>query len=411
MATPEQPTGAAARRLRMGMVGGGSESFSGFMHRMAAQMDGRIELVCGAFSHNRQKAFETGAALLLPPERVYGSYRDMMRREAKLPPDQKMDFVAVVTPNNMHYPVTMAAIDSGFHVICDKPMTTSMDEATNLVRKLKDTGRLFCVTNIYTGFAMVKEARALVMGRKLGNVRRVVVEHPQGWLAMRLETAGHKQAAWRMDPHRVGLSCCMSDIGVQAESLLSYVTGDEVSEVCADLHSFVKGRVLDDDGSVLLRMASGARGVLWASQITVGEDNDMRIRVYGERGTVEWSLRDADTLRIHWIDKPMEVRRAGTPFTSVPPNSPCRLPVGFSGGYIEPLANIYRAFAGALTKLLDSGKNAPAQFEYPTAQDGLRGVTFVDAVVASSKGPDKWIKVGEPRPPTPPKPPVEVEGF
>jgi predicted dehydrogenase len=322
-----------------------------------------------------------------------------------------MDFVCVVTPNNMHYPVTMAAVDSGFHVICEKPMTTSMDEATNLVRKLKDTNRLFCVTNLYTGFAMVKEARAIVAGRKIGNVRRVVVEHPQGWLATRLETAGHKQAAWRMDPHRVGLSCCMSDIGVQAESLLVYVTGEEVSEVCADLHSFVKGRVLDDDGSVLLRMASGASGILWASQITVGEENDMRLRVYGEKGTIEWSLRTADELRIYWIDRPMEIRRAGTPFTSVPPNSPSRMPVGFGGGYIEPLANIYRAFAAALTRFLDGGKIVPGSFDYPTAQDGLRGVTFVDAVVASSKGPDKWIKVGAPRPPAPPKPPEEVEGF
>ena len=383
------------RRLRMGMVGGGRDAFIGAVHRMASRMDGKIELVCGAFSSSRQKSKDSGSDLLLPPDRVYGTYREMFRKEAKLADDVRMDFVSVVTPNNMHYPVAMAALDAGFHVVCDKPMTMTLEEAKNLERKVKCAGRLFCLTHNYTGNPMVKEARQLVTSGKLGQVRRVVVEYPQGWLAARLETAGQKQAAWRTDPRRAGATCCMGDIGSHCENLAEYITGLPIVEVSADLATFVKGRPLDDDGSVLLRFANDARGVLWASQIAVGEENAIAIRVYGEKGGLEWHQQESNTLIVHWTTKPTEIRRTSTPFVGKAAAANTRLPAGHPEGYLEAFGNIYNNFADALARVVDGKKVNEADCDYPNVHDGVRGMAFLDAVVKSSKSKEKWTKLAK----------------
>lgn len=382
------------RRLRMGMAGGGRDAFIGGVHRIAARMDDQVELVCGAFSSSRRKSEESGKDFLLPPHRVYGTYREMFRKEAKLPPEERMDFVCIVTPNNMHYPISMAALDAGFHVVCDKPMTVTLDEAKNLARKVKQTGLLFCLTHNYPGGPMVKEAREIVGKGKLGKIRRVVVEYPQGWLATREEVAGCKQAAWRTNPKRAGLTCCMGDIGSHCENLAEYITGSEIAEVCADLTTFVKGRQLDDDGSVLIRFKNGARGVLWASQIAVGEENGLNIRVYGEKGALEWHQMEPNTLLVRWPTKPAELRRTGMPYVSKVSAENTRIPPGHPEGYLESFANVYRNFAKALNDVLAGKKVQEDDYDYPTVEDGVRGVAFLEAVVRSSKSTkDKWVKL------------------
>ncbi len=382
------------RKLRMGMVGGGKDAFIGAVHRIAAQMDGKIELVCGAFSSTRKKSIQSGKDLLLPDDRVYGTYREMFRREAKLPETERMDFVSIVTPNNMHYPVAMAALDSGFHVACDKPMTITLDEAKNLARKIKLTNCLFCLTHNYTGNPMVKEARSLVATGKMGKVRRVVVEYPQGWLANRLETSGQKQAAWRTDPKRAGASCCMGDIGTHCANLAEYITGSTISELCSELSTFVKGRMLDDDGSVLLRFENGAHGLLWASQIAVGQENSLNIRVYCEKGAIEWHQEEPNTLLVRWVDKPTEIRRTGTSFVGPEAIAHTRLPAGHPEGYLEAFANIYKNFAVALADVvINKKKIKESDYDYPNVNDGIRGMAFLEAVVKSSKSKDKWITI------------------
>jgi len=383
------------RKLRMGMAGGGRDSFIGAVHRMAAQMDGKIEFVCGALSSTKRKSKESGQDLLLSPDRVYGTYREMFRKEVKLPENERMDFVAIVTPNNMHYPIAMAALDAGFHVVCDKPMTTTVDEAKNLEKKVKSTARLFGLTHNYTGYPMVKEARQLVAKGKLGNIRRVVVEYPQGWLATRLETAGQKQAAWRTDPRRAGGSCCIGDIGTHCENLAEYVVGSRISELCADLKTFVPGRPLEDDGSVLLRLRNGARGILWASQIAIGEENALNIRVYGENGSLEWHQQEPNTLTVSWLNSPTEIRRTSTPFVGKQAAANTRLPAGHPEGFIEAFANIYSNFAEALIKVLKGKKINEADFDYPNVHDGVRGMEFLEAVVKNAKSREKWTKLSK----------------
>ncbi len=379
----------------MGMVGGGRDAFIGAVHRMAAQMDGQIELVCGAFSSTPQKSKLSGKDLLLPPERVYGTYRDMIRKEGRLPEDERMDFILIVTPNNMHYPVTMAALDGGFHVICDRPMTVNLDEAQNLERKIKMTGKLFCLTQTYTGFPMIREARNLVAKGKLGTIRRVVTEYPQGWLAERLEASGQKQASWRTDARFAGVSCCIGDNGSHCHNLAEFITGLRITEVCADLNICVNGRTLDDDGSVLLRFDNGARGVLWASQVAIGSENSLSIRVYGDKGTIEWKLEDPNTLLLSLLNKPTEVRHTGGPGVGKAAKSATRLPAGYSEGYVEGLANIYAEFAKAMAKAIDGKVVDESKFDYPKVRDGIRGMFFVDTVVKSSASESKWLAVPE----------------
>jgi predicted dehydrogenase len=380
------------RKLLMGMVGGGPNAFIGAVHRMAATLDGRIELVCGAFSRTRNKSIEMGKKLFLPPERVYGSYREMFRNEAKLPEGKRMDFVTIATPNNMHYPIAMAALEAGFHVVCDKPLATSMEEALNLAKKVKSTKLLFCLTHNYTGYPLVKEARRIVTDGKIGKVRRVVVEYPQGWLATRIEAKGQKQALWRTDPKQAGISCCMGDIGTHCHNLAEYITGSEIVEVCADITTFVKGRLLDDDGSVLIRFKNGAHGVIWASQIAVGEENGLKIRVYGETGSLEWAQEEPNSLIVRWANKPMEILRTGTSFLSPAASINTRLPSGHPEGFIEAFANIYRNFALALTRRIQGIKIREEDYDYPNIHDGVRGMAFLSAVVKSSAA-RQWVNV------------------
>ncbi len=379
------------RKIRMGMVGGGVGAFIGGAHRMAAQLDGQIELVCGAFSSDRDKSMEGGRALYLPDDRIYGSYQDMFAKESTLPACKRMDFVSIVTPNHMHYPVAMAALDAGFAVVCDKPMTLTLDEAKALAKKVEETGLIFCLTHNYTGYPMVKEARDLVNGGALGAVRRVVVEYPQGWMATSLESTGQKQADWRTDPARAGASFTMGDIGSHCANLAEYITGLEIEQVCADLTSFVPGRALDDDGSVLLRMSGGAKGVLWASDIAVGEENDLNIRVYAEKGATLWHQHDPNTLIVHWLDKPSEIRRTSTGFVGANAASNTRLPAGHVEGFLEAFGNIYKNFADTLTKRLEGDTSATGDF--PTVDDGVRGMAFIESVVESSASNQKWINI------------------
>ena len=381
------------RKLRMGMVGGGRDAFIGPVHRIAAHMDNKIELVCGAFSSSPEKSRLSGQDLLLPPDRVYGDYQEMLHEEAALPDGDRMDFVSIVTPNNVHYPVAVAALDAGFPVVCDKPMTINLEEARDLERRVAESGKLFCLTHNYTGYPMVKEARDLVSEGELGAVRRVVVEYPQGWLATRVESQGVKQAIWRTDPNIAGASSCMGDIGTHCENLAEYITGFRITEMCADLTTFVGGRGLDDDGSVLLRFDGGARGVLWASQVAVGQENSLRIRIYGEKGGMEWRQEEPNTLVVHRLDRPTEIRRTATDFVGAAASANARLPAGHPEGYIEGFANIYNSFADALSQVLAGNEVDESTLDYPNVRDGVRGMAFLEAVVGSSNSDRKWVQV------------------
>lgn len=381
------------RKLRMGMVGGGRGAFIGAVHRMAARLDGDIELACGAFSADPATARASGRDLYLPAGRVYRSWETMLAEEQRLPAGERMDFVTIVTPNHLHFPVARAALLRGFHVVCDKPMTVNVSEAETLAHLVRSTGLIFALTHNYTGYPMVKEARALVQAGAIGAVRRVMVEYAQGWLGRALERAGQKQAAWRTDPRRAGASCCMGDIGTHAENLAEYVTGLRMNAVCADLATLVRGRKLDDDGSVLLRFQGGARGVLWASQVSTGEENALAIRVYGEKGGLEWRQQEPNTLLVKWADRPVETRRTGQGYLSPAAHRATRLPAGHPEGYIEAFANIYRGFGAALRARLAGRQSPRGALDFPTAVDGVRGMAFLEAVVRSAAGERKWTTV------------------
>ena len=382
------------RKMRMGMVGGGKGAFIGNVHRMAAVLDGRIELVCGAFSSDPKKSKESGRDLyLLPEKRVYGSYEAMFAAEKKLPLGERMDFVSIVTPNHMHAPIALAALKAGFPVVCDKPMTMSLAEALELRKVVKKTGLPFCLTHNYTGYPMVKEARARIRAGELGEIRKVVVEYPQGWLADQLEKSGQKQAAWRTDPKRAGASCCIGDIGSHCENLAEYITGLTIKELCADLTTFVKGRSLEDDGNVLLRFDNGARGVLYASQISVGEENPLAIRVYGTKGGLAWRQEEPNTLLFTSNDKPRQIFRTGWGYNGDAAKAATRLPTGHPEGFIEAFANLYRNFATVLAARLEGTKADALAMDFPSIDDGVRGMAFIETVVASAKKGSKWTAV------------------
>ena len=329
----------------MGMVGGGRGAFIGGVHRIAAAIDGQIELGCGAFSSSAEKSKLSGEDFYLPPDRVYGSYAEMIKTEKELPEDVRMDFIAIVTPNHMHFGPAKMALENGFHVVCDKPLSFNMEEAKELVEIVNNSGLIFALTHNYTGYPMVKQAKMMVKHGDLGEIRRVVAEYPQGWLSTKKEDAEHKQAAWRTDPTKSGAAGAMGDIGTHAENLAEYITGLEITELCADLHIHIPGRMLDDDGSVLLRFNNGARGVLYASQISAGEENALKIRVYGEKAGLEWSQMEPNSLTVKWLDQPMQVYRTGG--TGLYPESLAhsRIPAGHPEGYLEAFGNIYRNFA------------------------------------------------------------------
>lgn len=374
----------------MGMVGGGQGAFIGAVHRMAAALDGEIELVCGAFSSDPAKSKTSGEALYLPAHRVYGNYEEMILREKELPEGDRMDFVSIVTPNHLHFGPAKMALENGFSVVCDKPLCFSMDEAYELQRLVRQTGLLFALTHNYTGYPMVKQARAMVRRGELGRIRKIVVEYPQGWLSTKLEDSNQKQASWRTDPQRSGVAGSMGDIGTHAENLAEYITGLQITELCADLSTFVPGRLLDDDGNVLLRFDNGAKGVLHASQISAGEENNLNIRVYGERGGLEWHQMEPNSLIVKWLDKPKQVLRTGVGALSPEATAHTRIPAGHPEGYLEAFANIYRNFAICLRARLQGREPGLIYQDFPTVDDGLRGMLFIQRVVESSKSDQKW---------------------
>lgn len=380
------------RKLRMGMIGGGKDAFIGAIHRIAANMDGMVELVCGALSINKDIAIESGRSLFLPPERVYTSWEEMLEKESRLPEAERMDFVTVVTPNFAHYAPAAMALEKGFHVVVEKPITLSLEEALSLEKKLKETGRLLCLTHTYTGYPMVKQAKQMVQKGVLGQIRKVFVEYRQGWLSQLLEREGNQGAAWRTDPKKGGKSAVMGDIGTHAFNLAEYITGLQVQQVCADLNTVVPGRQLDDDGSVLLKFNSGASGALMATQVAAGEENNLSIKVYGEKGGLEWHQQEPNTLLVKWLDKPAEVMRAGQPYLSDMAKHNCRTPGGHPEGYLEAFANIYRNFALTLYSRLDNTPVDKSLVDFPSIQEGIRGMAFIDTVVKSSQTNEKWTQ-------------------
>lgn len=377
----------------MGMIGGGPGAFIGAIHRTAAIMDGEIDLVCGAFSSDPGKSRAAGASLYLDPSRVYGSYEEMFTREKELPEDERMDFVSIVTPNHLHFEPARMALQSGFHVVLDKPLSFDLDEARRLRKVVEDTGCYFCLTHTYTGYPMIKEAKVRVGRGELGSLRKVFVTYPQGWLSHFLEGSGSKQAAWRTDPSRSGKAGAMGDVGTHAFNLAEYLTGLRVKQLCADINTVVDGRLLDDDGAVLLRFDNGASGVLVASQVLAGEENDLIIKVYGEKGGLEWRHADPNSLLMKWPDAPAQVLRTGTGYLSEAARHNTRTPSGHPEGFIEAFANHYRNFALCLKARLEGRRPEALWLDFPGIEEGVRGMAFIEAVVASGRSDQKWLEL------------------
>ncbi|MDP3394382.1 Gfo/Idh/MocA family protein [Sediminibacterium sp.] len=383
------------RKLRMGMVGGGKDAFIGAIHRLAANMDGQIELVCGALSINPTIAQESGEMLYLPKDRIYLTYDEMIVKESALPANQRMDFVTIVTPNFAHFAPAKMALEHGFHVVIEKPITFTLDEAKQLKAIVEETGLTLCLTHTYSGYPMVKQAKAMVAEGALGKIRKVWVEYPQGWLSKLSEREGNAQAAWRTDPKKSGKSGSMGDIGTHAAHLAEYITGAKITKLCADLNTVVEGRMLDDDGSVLLHFSNGASGVLMASQVAAGEENALKIRIYGEKGGLEWAQMEPNTLIVKWLEAPMQILRAGANYTdrlSSFATSNCRTPGGHPEGYLEAFANIYKNFTATVQAKIDGSTPTKEQLDFPGVEDGIRGMAFIDNVVASAQSNLKWTE-------------------
>jgi len=379
----------AKRKLRYGMVGGGQNAFIGAVHRLAANLDGQIELVAGAFSADARNSRLTGEQLWLNPARVYDTYEQMARTEAGLPAGERMDFVAIVTPNFLHAPVAATFIKAGFHVVCDKPMTLTLKEARTLRETVRKSGRVFALTHNYTGYPMVKEARELVRSGRLGKILKVIAEYPQGWLLDRIETTGHKQAAWRADPKKAGASCCVGDIGTHAENLGRYITGLRIEELCAEFTTFVPGRKLEDDASMLIRYEGGAKGVLHCSQVSCGEENNLNIRVYGTLGSLAWQQEHPNELK--WIPKgePARLLRRGNGYLGDAAKKFTRLPFGHPEAFIEAFANLYLEAVAAIRASLAGERG---EFDFPTVDDGVAGMAFIETAVKSAASNGRWTK-------------------
>jgi len=376
------------RKLRMGMIGGGKDAFIGAIHRLAANMDGLIELAAGALSINPEIAIESGKMLFLPESRTYLTYQELIQKESALPANERIDFVTIVTPNFAHFAPAMMALDHGFNVVIEKPIAFTLDEARQLKAKVAETGLILCLTHTYSGYPMVKQARAMCADNILGKIRKVWVEYPQGWLSKLSEREGNAQAAWRTDPTKSGKSGAMGDIGTHAAHLAEYITGLQITQLCADLNILV-------DGNVLLKFNNGAAGVLMASQVAAGEENALKIRVYGEKGGIEWAQHEPNTLLVKWLDQPAQILRAGANYTGVLSSyatNSCRTPGGHPEGYLEAFANIYRNFAQTLGAKIDGTTPSKEALDFPGVEDGIRGMAFIDNVVASSQSDKKWFE-------------------
>lgn len=382
------------RTLKMGMVGGGPGAFIGEVHLKAARMDGGIDVAAGVFSRSPEKSRETARRLLLKPDRVYSDVQELAEKERQLPSGERVDFVSIVTPNNSHFPIAKTLLEAGFHVMCEKPMTFNSAEARELRAIVRRTGKVFGLMHNYTGYPMVKLARDIVRGGDLGDVRKIVVQYPQGWLAMPLETTGSAQAEWRTDPARSGAAGALGDIGTHAENLSEYITGLKITQVCADVTIFVKGRQLDDDCNCLLRFENGARGLLHVSQIAIGEENGLAIRVYGTRKSLEWHQEHPNYLYVRTIDGPVEVFRRGNAYVaarSAAAARATRLPFGHPEAFIEAFANVYCNFADTVRSALTGTPPDPLVLDFPNVDDGVRGMLFIETVLASAHSSEKWM--------------------
>lgn len=377
----------------MGMIGGGVGAFIGAVHRLAANLDGQIDLVCGAFSSDPEKSKQTGKELFLDPSRVYGSFKEMIETEASLSEELRMDFVSIVTPNHIHAEPAILALEHGFPVIIDKPLCFNMDEALAIKAKVEETGLPFALTHTYTGYPMVKEARQLVKSGKLGEIRKITVEYPQGWLSEKLEDSDQKQAAWRTDPMRSGKSGAYGDIGTHAANMGEYVSGLKIIKVLSVLSRVVPGRLLDDDASALLEFEDGVPGLLSVSQISAGEENAIKVSVYGDKGGLTWTQRDPNSLTVLWNDKPDEVYRTGSAYVSEAAAANSRTPAGHPEGYLEAFANMYRNFAMHLRAHSEGKAHNFETLDYPGIDEGVHGMSMVDAVVESTEMGNIWVAV------------------
>ena len=382
-----------ARTLKMAMIGGGPDAFIGEVHRKAARLDGGIDIVAGNFSRSREKSGETGRRLLLDPARIYNSVAELSERERKLPEGTRADFAAIVTPNSSHFLIAKTLLESGFHVMCEKPMTINAGEARELQQLVRSSGKVFGLMHNYTGYPMVKLAREMVRGGELGELRKVVVQYPQGWLATPVENAGSMQALWRTDPALSGAAGALGDIGSHCENLSEYITGLRITHVCADLTTFVNGRRVDDDANCLLRFENGAKGVLHVSQIAIGEENNLAIWIYGAKKSLEWHQENPNYLHVKEPDGPVRVYRRGNPYVgekSAAAGRATRLPFGHPEGFIEAFANVYCNFADTIRASIAGKKPDKLAMDFPDVNDGLRGMLFIDTVLASSRSSEKW---------------------
>jgi len=380
----------------MGMVGGGPGAFIGNVHRMAAQLDGKIELVAGCFSNDPKKSLQQGRHWHIANDRTYPSFEEMARTEAALPKDLRIDFVSVVTPNHMHYPIAETFLKAGINVVSDKPATLSLTEAKKLARLVKKTGKVYALTHNYSGYPMVKEAREMVRRGKLGRILKIVAEYPQGWLLDGIDSQDQGTGGWRTNPDIAGISCCVGDIGTHAEHLARYITGLEIDKLCADITTYMPGRLLDDDANILLRYKSPdgkkptPRGILYASQISAGEENGPHIRIYGTKASIEWHQPEPNSLIVKYPKKPIEIRRPGNPYNLVA-NKFTRLPAGHPEAFLEAFANIYLEAAKAIEEEVSGRKIKPHDF--PNIRDALLGMAFIETAIKSGKAKQKWIKM------------------
>ena len=379
------------RKLRMGMVGGGRGAFIGEVHRMAANLDGKIELVAGALSSDPEKSRLSGEDLFLDPDRVYGSYKEMAEKEAAR--EDKVDFISIVVQNHLHFDVAKTFLEAGFHVICDKPMTRTLDEAHALRDIVEETGKVFCLTHNYTGYPMVKEARRMVNDGELGRILKVVAEYPQGYAVGDVEGDGQGQISnWRSDPAIAGSSNCMGDIGTHAHNLVRYITGLEIDEMCSELTAFIPGRELDDDGNNLVRFEGGAKGIIYASQVSNGDENALNIRVYGTKASLEWHQEDPNDLIVKYANAPRKVYRRGNDYLGEAAKSNSRTPFAHPEGFIEAFANIYLAAVQAISDQIEGNPVPEEGYDFPNATDGVAGLAFIDTAVKSSASDQKWLK-------------------
>lgn len=383
------------RKLRMGMIGGGKDAFIGAIHRIAANMDGLVELCAGALSIHPDAAIESGEELFLDKDRVYLTYEEMIKKESAQPADKRLDFITIVTPNFAHFAPAMMALDNGFNIVIEKPMTLTLDEAKQLKDKVEKTGLQLCLTHTYSGYPMVKQARDMVQSGVFGKSRKIMVEYTQGWLSKPSEKEGNAQAAWRTDPKKSGIAGCMGDIGTHAAHLAEYISGLKITRLCADLNIMVPGRALDDDGNVLLKFEEDVSGVLIASQIAAGEENNLKFKMYGEKGGIEWNQQEPNTLLVKWLDQPTQILRAGSGYTNILSSfatKNCRTPGGHPEGYLEAFGNIYRNFALTLSAKIEGTEPTKEMLDFPGAEDGVRGMAFIENVVASGKSNEKWTE-------------------